>query len=369
MVDIIVSGHFCVDMHPRMEHVPLEALSIPGRLYEIEAMSFSTGGAVSNTGLALHRLGVDVRLMAVVGNDIIGKITTDLLEARDPSLSEMIVRLPGQPSSYTIALSPQRVDRIFLHCIGPNSSFGVTNIDFALVSNARIFHLGYPPYLPRLFAKNGDEMQAIYQQAKATGVVTSLDLALPDPNSPSGKADWRTIFRRSLPYVDIFIPSIEEALFALRRADYDAWLGSALSHLTAPYLSSLADELLDMGAVIVGFKLGEFGVYMKTAEKERFARLSRLGLDAHLWANQQVWQPAFQVEVVGTTGAGDSAFAGFLAALLHGMSPEETVRWACAVGACNVEAADATSGIRTWEATQARLNAGWAVRAERLAGL
>lgn len=281
----------------------------------------------------------------------------------------MIVRLPDQSSSYTIALTPQRVDRIFLHCPGPNAIFGAANVDFSQVATAKIFHLGYPPYMPRLIANDGDELHTIYQQAKATGVVTSLDMALPDPNSIGGKADWHTILRRTLPYVDICIPSIEEVLFALRRADYDAWLGKALSHLTAPYLSALADELLDMGAVIVGFKLGELGMYIKTAGADRFPRLKRLPLNVDEWANQQVYSPAFQVDVVGTTGAGDSAFAGFLAALLRGMSPSESVRWACAVGACNVEAADATSGIRTWEETQARLEAGWGARPERLSGL
>ena len=41
------------------------------------------------------------------------------------------------------------------------------------------------------------------------------------------------------------------------------------------------------------------------------------------------------------------------------------VGWACAVGACNVEATDATSGIQNWEATQRRLDSGWEVMAFR----
>ena len=32
---------------------------------------------------------------------------------------------------------------------------------------------------------------------------------------------------------------------------------------------------------------------------------------------------------------------------------------AVGVGACNVEAADALSGVRSWEDTQARIQAGW----------
>ena len=31
----------------------------------------------------------------------------------------------------------------------------------------------------------------------------------------------------------------------------------------------------------------------------------------------------------------------------------------CAVGACNVEVADALSGVRTWDETARRVQAGW----------
>ena len=41
------------------------------------------------------------------------------------------------------------------------------------------------------------------------------------------------------------------------------------------------------------------------------------------------------------------------------MTPEETLQAACAVGACNVEAVDALSGIRSWPETIERISAGW----------
>jgi hypothetical protein len=62
---------------------------------------------------------------------------------------------------------------------------------------------------------------------------------------------------------------------------------------------------------------------------------------------------------VGTTGAGDATVAGFLGGLLRNLAPEAVVTAAVAVGACNVEASDALSGIRPWEETMARVRAGW----------
>jgi hypothetical protein len=77
--------------------------------------------------------------------------------------------------------------------------------------------------------------------------------------------------------------------------------------------------------------------------------------------------PAFQVKTVGTTGAGDCAVAGFLAALLRGYAPEGTLTATVAAGACNVEVADATSGIPSWQALHARIQQGWRRRTAEIA--
>lgn len=368
-IDVVVSGHLCLDIIPRMAHVPASNLSLPGQLSEVGPLDFATGGVVSNTGQTLHRLGVNVRLMATVGDDLIGQMILRIFADHAPTLSQYITTAPGQPGSYTIILSPERVDRIFLHCAGTNAQFGINDIDFSLLAGAKIFHLGYPPVMPRLTAGDGAELRDIYQHAQASGVITSLDMTLPDPQGPSGQVNWMGVLRRTLPYVDIFLPSIEETIFMLRRADYDAWRGpDFMSHLSAAYLRSLADEVLDSGVAIAGFKLGARGLYVKTASADRFSRLARLPLNLDDWTDREVYAPAFTVNVVGTTGAGDSAYAGFLAALLRGLPLDDTARWACAVGACNVEAADATSGICTWDDTQARLDAGWPVHSERVPG-
>lgn len=367
-VDVIVTGSLCLDLIPRMAHVPLDELATPGRLFEVGELDISTGGAVSNTGLALHRLGVNVRLMASVGDDLLGRVIIAFLKDRDPVLADLITVRPNQASSYTVVLTPGKVDRLFLHCLGVNKVFDVGNVDYALLTQAKLLHLGYPTVLSRLLARGGERLALLFQQAKATGVVTSLDTAVPDPQGSSGRVNWGEVLARALPQVDIYVPSIEEILFMLRRADFDAWRGDIPAHLTADYLADFADEMLDMGSAIVGFKLGEMGLYLHMADESRLAQLERLPIDPATWANARQYAPTFQVDVVGTTGAGDSSYAGLLAALLRGMDPPDAARWACAVGACNVEAADATSGVRTWDETQARMDAGWPHHPMRLAG-
>ena len=70
--------------------------------------------------------------------------------------------------------------------------------------------------------------------------------------------------------------------------------------------------------------------------------------DLSAWCGRELWVPCFIPDtLVGTTGAGDATIAGFLTALLRGVSPERALTIASAVGACNVEAADALSGVRS----------------------
>lgn len=114
-----------------------------------------------------------------------------------------------------------------------------------------------------------------------------------------------------------------------------------------------------MGVAVAGVKLGALGLFVQTADEGRLGALASMGIDPQRWANAIVYQPAFAVNVAGTTGAGDAAYAGFLASMIRGGSPQDAARWACAVGACNVEAADATSGVHDWHNTEQRINSGW----------
>jgi len=365
--DILVMGHLCVDLIPSMDHVPPQALIQPGRLYEVQELQVSTGGAVSNTGMALHRLGVDVRLMSLVGDDAIGGMIVEFLAARDPALAEHITVLPGVASSYTIVLSPERSDRIFLHCAGTNDQFGAEYVDLDIAARAIIVHLGYPPLLPRLYSDEGGEILKILRPLRERGVITSLDMAMPDAHGNSGRAKWYEILRNTLPYVDIFVPSFDEILYMMRPDDFRKYGDHPELLITEKYVAELTAEMLSLGCKIAGVKLGVDGIWLQTGNREAIDTLREALPLNEAWNDCSAWHPAFEVELVGTTGAGDSAYAGLLAAILNGMSPAETVRMASAVGACNVEAADAVSSVRTWEDTRKRLAAGWRTKPSRLA--
>ena len=358
--DVVVCGHLCLDLLPQMDRVPLQALASPGKLFEIGSLQFATGGVVSNTGQALRRLGVDVRLMAKVGADLIGQATLDLLRSQNPTLAQAIKVDAAQPGAYSIVLAPEHADRIFLHCTGPNQTFSAADVDLDLVAQARLFHFGYPTLLPHFLKDDGRELGALFQSIQQRDVITSMDLSLPDPAGVAGHLDWRRWFENTLPYLDVFVPSLNEAQFMLRRADYDRWGGDFEASGSWDYVRDFASELLEIGScALVGFKLGKAGIYLRANDRERLLQLPGSTIDAATWANQEVMQPAFAVTVAGTTGAGDAAYAGLIAALLRSYSIKDCAGWAAAVGASCVEAVSATDGILTWAETQQRLDTDW----------
>jgi sugar/nucleoside kinase (ribokinase family) len=187
-------------------------------------------------------------------------------------------------------------------------------------------------------------------------------MCYPDPHSEAGQLNWAAFLRAVLPHVDVFAPSLEELLFMLRRQTLDDLLshGSVVDQATPALLHDIGAELIGMGAKIVLIKLGARGAYLRTAAESAIDQLGRAApIDRTVWIEREMWAPCFDVEVVGTTGSGDATIAGFLSALLRDAAPDEAMTMAVAVGACNVEAPDALSGLRSWEETAQRIAQGW----------
>jgi len=364
----IVAGHVCLDIYPDMSAHPAEQFResfAPGRLLMIGPMSLSTGGAVSNVSLALHRLGIATQGMGKIGNDFTGEAVRQIFTRHSPQMAEAMIVDSSVTTSYTIVINPPGMDRIYLHSSGANDTFSANDVRYDRLADAQLFHFGYPPLMKLMYMPDGAQLASIFRRAKATGITTSLDTAFSDPGSAAGQADWQAILELTLPHVDIFMPSIEEILMMLRRPVYEALLrqaggGDLLPLITPDLLSDLSDELLRLGSKIVGLKLGYRGLYVRTAGPASLAELGRArppSLEG--WAGRELWSPCFKVNLVGAAGSGDATIAGFLSALLRGLPLEQAVTMAVAVGACNVEAADTLSGIRPWEQTLERIAAGW----------
>ncbi|MGB9620738.1 MAG: carbohydrate kinase family protein, partial [Armatimonadota bacterium] len=114
-----------------------------------------------------------------------------------------------------------------------------------------------------------------------------------------------------LPYLDYFVPSIEEARMC------------AGKHEPA----EVAQVFLDKGVKVVALKMGSEGCYIKSRDVE-------------------IRLPIYKVDVVDATGAGDAFAAGFLTGVVKGWDMERTGKFANAVGAFCVTAMGCTAGIK-----------------------
>ena len=360
-VDVVVAGHICLDLIPKLgeEYAHVGNLVQPGRLVQTGPASVSLGGCVGNTGLALHRLGAKTRLIGKVGDDPLGNLLSDSLVQHGPNLNEGMVVAPGEATSYSIVINPPGVDRSFLHCSGANDTFSAHDLAPSAFAEARILHFGYPPLMKEIMADGGNALASVLQTAQSQGVLTSLDLAMPAAGKPS-VVNWKAWLTTVLPAVDLFVPSLDEILLmldpdAFRRADEAAQGENLASVIEIGLLEELAADLGGMGASIILIKLGDEGLYLRTDEDTTAILSNRLNsgqTNWQRWSNLQMICPCFDVDVEGTTGAGDCTIAGFLMAILAGYDPERALQAATAVGAFCVQSADATSGIPVWTAIE-----------------
>jgi len=278
----------------------------------------------------------------------------------------MITEKSGR-TSYSVVLAIPGIDRIFLHDPGANNTFCADDVKEEYLQDAALFHFGYPPLMKRMFEDEGAETIKLMKKVKAHGLATSLDMVAVDPNSEAGQQDWRKIIEKVIPYVDFFVPSVEELCFMIDRDRYEFWTkraaGGDITMVLDPEqdIKPLADDLISMGAKVVLIKSGAPGMYYKTAGSEALSQVGeRTELDAAAWADLEGFERSYVPEkVLSGTGAGDTCIAAFLTSILQGRDPQRCLQLASAAGTSCVESYDALEGLKSFDELEAKIDAGW----------
>ncbi len=364
----VVAGHICIDITPG---IPAQAsdkiqdVLMPGRLINVREADIHTGGAVANTGLAMKLLGADVTLAGKIGDDDFGKLIRSITD--EYGASDGLIVSPGDSTSYSVVLAIPGIDRIFLHDPGANDTFCADDLPMEKIREAALFHFGYPPLMKKIYENDGAELVKIMKSVREAGAATSLDMAAVDPDTEAGRADWKRILNNTLPYVDIFVPSIEELMYMLDREKYERIRrdnpDKDLTRLMDinKDIEPLAAKCLDMGARIVLIKCGAPGLYYRTAGIKEIEKISaRLLNDPEGFADKSGFETSYRPgRVISGTGAGDTCVAAFLASMLNGHDLSECIRYAAATGACCVEDVDALGGIKTFDELDKKIASGW----------
>jgi len=286
---------------------PVRAVPDPGRLVLVDEMSLHTGGCAINTATALTKLGLPVEVIGKVGLDSFGDFVLNALAERGIG-TRGITRDKEVGTSATMVMVAPDGERRFVHYIGANAHLTLEDIDLEIVKTGSILHVGGSLVLPGI---DGQPTAELLRNARLAGVTTFLDTVWDD----TGR--WMDILAPCLPNIDYFVPSLPE--------------GQALTGLDDP--AEVASALLECGVMTVGLKMGVDGCLVMSGE------------------DQVIRLPAFQVDVVDATGAGDAFAAGFIAGVWHGWPLEQTVRFANAVGALCVTGLGASGGVRSLSET------------------
>jgi ribokinase len=271
------------------------------------------GGSAAIVACGLARLGVRTALVAVVGDDQFGAVVLDRLRDGGVDVSAIAVD-QATPTGLSVVLSTPG-DRAILTLPGTIPVLGAEAVR-AAVRRLRPRHVHLASYflLPGLAA----ELPALLDEVAATGATISIDTNWDPAERWAGPEEV-------LPRVDVFLPNREEAL-AIARAVH----GRDFTDL-----DDAAAALSTLGCRVV-VKAGSAG---------------GISFDAGV---RVAAAPGLVLDVVDTTGAGDSFDAGYLAALLGGVGDEsERLRWAATAGSLSVRGAGGTGA----QATRAELAA------------
>jgi len=284
----------------------------PGRPLNQDSCTLAIGGAESNVAIGLARLGYRVRWISALGADAFGDMIDSAL--RLEGVDVVAPRSADRPTGLMVK-SPSTGAERFVSYYRAGSAAAAMNPDSVnddLLRDARLLHLtGITPALSESARRLSLDLAA---RAKALGLAVSLDIN----------------FRPAL-------WSAQQAAVILRELAANANLifgdRAELELLFDAGPKSDRDLLAEVS------KFGAEQVVLKRGDRGALA----------LVAGQFFEQPAIQVEVVDTVGAGDAFVAGYLSGWLDSAEPADSLLRGVICGAQACENAGDWEGAPTRE--------------------
>ena len=248
----------------------------------VEQIRITAAGSAGGTALTLAKLGAEVRSAGAIGEDEVGEMLVALL-GRAGIDTTLLVRRDGVQTSASVL--PIRPDgsRPAFHVVGANATYGPADVPWDELDDITHLHLGGPEFM------GGEAAAEILAKARERGIVTSADVLAP---GEQGVLEW---IAPALEHLDYFLPNDDQVRGFTGIDDLEAACGS----------------LVERGAGCVAATCGADGVILVDAEGT-------------------LRVPAFDVEVVDTTGCGDAFSAGFLRGLSLGRDRADSAALGCA---------------------------------------
>jgi len=259
----------------------------------------------------LARQGQPCGIIGCVGNDDFGRLNLERLQHDGVDISAIRIHDEAATGS---AFVRYRHDgqRDFVYNIRHSANQFITLDDHAqrLLDRAGHVHvMGSSLFSAQMIAITDEAVR----QVKLRGGTVSFD-----PNIRKemlGFAPLREAFERTLEYTDLFLPSGDELLLFAPGCDEEAAL----------------PKILQRGVRAIALKCGSAG-------------------SRYVSRSEEITMPAFSVDELDPTGAGDCFSATFLAGWLRGLPAEDNLRRANAAGALAVMQRGPMEGTSTPDA-------------------
>lgn len=279
----------------------------------LEEIRLTVAGTAAGASVDLAKLGVDVLAMGAIGEDAAGNFIADTMRRFGVDTTGL-KRKPGVQTSATMLPIRPNGERPALHVLGANAELTAEDVDLDAIGKARHLHFGGTYLMPKL---DGAPTARILAHAQSRGVPVTLDLIAID------RPDLLEIIEPVLPYVDYFMPGLDEARLICGRHD---------RHEVIRFF-------LDRGVRKTVFKMGAKG--------------SSIAWRAGNGEIEEIRVPAFAAPVVDSTGCGDAYCAGFIVGLLRGWDLVECARLGTAAAGLVISGLGSDAGIVDFDHTSA----------------
>ena len=244
-----------------------------GVLGLVDQFSTAEGGPALRTGRVLAGMGIRTRLIIPIGDDLFGRSFRETVPA--PNLDVAWVE-SEHPTSTSMVFVDKDGERTMLHNLGADASITAEAIESRM--EGPILHVGGSLVLPGLDDPDGRPLAELFERARARGIFTSVDVV----HDSTGQ--WhRTV--PALAFTDLFIPSLVE----MQGITGVAGCGGRGGDPAATWVCASPSSPTVPGA--------------RGSNHDDFV--------GHI--------PAFRVETIDTTGAGDAFTGGVLTGIIHGL--------------------------------------------------
>jgi len=285
---------------------PVVEIPAGGGVQFIEQIRLNPAGTAAGALVNAAKLGISTSTVACLGEDEKAEFILGAYQRLGIDCS-LIQRTSNKETSATILPIRPNGERPALHCRGASDELFISEEHFDEILDCRFLHHGGTGLLA---AMDQGQSAKLLKAAHERGITTSFDLIAPNPGTLE-------LLRPLLPYVDYFMPALEEAAY--------------ISGLTDP--AEIAAFFHDLGAGCCIFKDGAQG-----------SLLFKQGTVVRI--------PSYQIVASDTTGCGDSYCGGFIAALAKGHSVEEACQIGSAVAALVATGLGSDAGLVDWQQLQ-----------------